>query len=187
MSRPSTFFQLLHDVGGAVWFGGSLMGAVGLNGAAAAADDPAERPRLASVGWAKWSPVAFVGIGAHALGGVGLLLANRDRVAGQAGVRSNTIIKTVVTLAGFAATAWSGALGAKIARAGHVGAIGATEPSASTPPDIAEAQKQLKALQWVIPALSGTVVGLGAQQSQQQRPEKMAEGRVEMLKSKLSR
>ena len=185
MSRPTTFFQILHDVGGAVWFGGSLMGAVGLNGAAASAEDPAERPRIASVGWAKWSPVAAAGIGAHLMGGFGLLLANKDRAAVQAGVRGNTIVKTVLTLAAAGATGWSGALGAKVGQAGDVDAKGATEPSFGTPTDVAKAQQQLQALQWAIPALSGVVVGLGAQQSQQQRPEKIAEGKAEMLRKKL--
>lgn len=187
MSRPTTFLQILHDVGGAAWFGGSLMGAVGLNGAAAAAEDPSERARLASVGWAKWSPVAMAGIGAHLVGGFGLLVANKDRVADQAGVRANTIVKTIATLAAAGATAWSGALGTKVGQAGQVSAKGATEPSSGTPDEVAKAQQQLQALQWAIPALSGLVIGLGAQQSQQQRPEKIAEGKAEMLRQKLRR
>src|SRR5688572_24221734 len=51
MSTRTTFFRSMHDVGLAAWFGGSLMGAVGLNGAAAAAADPRERLRLSSKGW----------------------------------------------------------------------------------------------------------------------------------------
>ncbi len=35
--------HLLHDVGLAAWTGGSSMGAVGLNGAVAALEDPRER------------------------------------------------------------------------------------------------------------------------------------------------
>src|SRR4051794_28909738 len=35
----------VHDLTAAAWFGGSLMGAIGLNGAAAQAKDPAERTR----------------------------------------------------------------------------------------------------------------------------------------------
>jgi hypothetical protein len=42
----------VHDIGLAAWFGGSLMGAAGLNAAAAAAKDTTERSHLASVGWA---------------------------------------------------------------------------------------------------------------------------------------
>ena len=34
MSERNTIVRLMHDLGAAAWFGGSLMGAVGLNGAA---------------------------------------------------------------------------------------------------------------------------------------------------------
>jgi hypothetical protein len=37
----NTLARSLHDLGLATWFGGSLMGAVGLNGAAAVVDQPA--------------------------------------------------------------------------------------------------------------------------------------------------
>lgn len=53
----------VHDLTAAAWFGGSLMGTIGLNGAAAEAKDPAERTRLSSLGWIKWAPIqttAFV-------------------------------------------------------------------------------------------------------------------------------
>ncbi|MER7437510.1 hypothetical protein ABT341_22660, partial [Pseudonocardia alni] len=43
--------RTLHDVGLAAWFGGSLMGVTGLNGALDAVGDPAERERLAGAGW----------------------------------------------------------------------------------------------------------------------------------------
>jgi hypothetical protein len=36
----NTVARTLHDLGLAAWFGGSLMGATGLNGAAAAVEDP---------------------------------------------------------------------------------------------------------------------------------------------------
>jgi hypothetical protein len=38
MAEDNTLARSLHDVGLAAWFGGSRMGAVGLNGAAAAVD-----------------------------------------------------------------------------------------------------------------------------------------------------
>ena len=57
MSEKNTLVRSLHDVGLAAWFGSSLMGAVGVNGAAAAAHDPRERMRLAGVGWSKWQPL----------------------------------------------------------------------------------------------------------------------------------
>ena len=55
----------LHDVGLAVWFGGSVMGAVGLNGAAATLRNPDERAAAATAGWSRWAPVNAVASGAH--------------------------------------------------------------------------------------------------------------------------
>ncbi|MDQ3708787.1 MAG: hypothetical protein M3387_05700, partial [Actinomycetota bacterium] len=82
----NTVIRSMHDLGAAAWFGGSLAGAIGINGAASDIDDPAERAKIAANGWARWSPVNAAAIGTHALGGLGLILANRGRVQDQAGV-----------------------------------------------------------------------------------------------------
>ena len=37
-----------------------------------------------------------------------------------------------------------------------------TEPSSATPKDVADAQRQLRIMQWVIPALTGTLVVISA-------------------------
>ena len=71
MPSRNTVIRSLHDLGAAAWFGGSLMGAVGLNGAADAVRDPQDRARVASLGWAKWAPVNAAAIGAHLVGGGG--------------------------------------------------------------------------------------------------------------------
>ena len=105
MSKPHTVTRALHDLGAATWFGGSLMGAVALNGASRDVRDPQDRARVASAGWARWAPVAAAGIGAHLIGGLGLLVANRDRVRGQAGVTANTGVKTALTGLALGATA----------------------------------------------------------------------------------
>jgi hypothetical protein len=69
MTQDNTLARSLHDVGLATWFGGSLMGAVGLNGAAAVVDQPDQRLRVANTGWARWTPVNLAGIAAHLAGG----------------------------------------------------------------------------------------------------------------------
>jgi hypothetical protein len=93
MSSRNTLVRSLHDLGSAAWFGGSLMGAVGVNGAAATVRDPKDRARTAAAGWAKWAPVNAVAIGAHLLGGGALLCTNRNRARHQSGVTSNTVAK----------------------------------------------------------------------------------------------
>ena len=116
MSERNTIIRSLHDVGAAAWFGGSLMGAVGVNGAAAAVREPGDRARVAAVGWGKWTPVNVAAISAHLVGGAGILYANRGRAVHQAGVRSNTVTKLVVTGLALGATVASQVLGAKAAR-----------------------------------------------------------------------
>ncbi len=170
MSERNTLVRSLHDLGAAAWFGGSLMGAVGLNGAAAEAEKPEERAALAATGWGRWAPVNGVAIGAHLLGGLGLLISNRDRVMSHPGVRANTVVKTIVTGAALATSVYGLVLGARIAKAEHVPAEGATEPHRETPPEVASAMRQQRVIQWLTPVLTGTIVVLGAQQGEQQRP-----------------
>ena len=61
MAQDNTVARSLHDLGLAAWFGGSLMGAVGLNGAAGAVDPAEQRLRVANAGWARWTPVNLAG------------------------------------------------------------------------------------------------------------------------------
>ena len=159
MTADNTVSRSLHDLGLATWFGGSLMGAVGLNGAAADVEEPRQRLRVATSGWNRWTPVNLAGIAAHLAGGAVLLGANKGRVASQQGVAKATVVKTALTGAALAATAWSRALGAKLNEAGEVPVEGGTDPSIDSPEDVAKAQRQLKVLQWVIPALTGAVLG----------------------------
>jgi hypothetical protein len=175
-SSRNTLVRSLHDLGAAGWFGGSLMGAVGLNGAADSVRDSKDRARVAATGWAKWAPVNAAAIGAHLIGGAGILLANRDRAKHQEGVTSNTVVKIVLTGAALGATFYSGVLGAKTAQGDGHAVEGATDPSAATPDDVAAAQKQLRYLQWALPVLTGAIVVLGAQQGEQQRPDQILAG-----------
>ena len=176
MAEDNTVARSLHDLGLAAWFGGSLMGAVGLNGAAAVVDQPDQRLRVANAGWARWTPVNLAGIAAHVAGGAVLLGANKGRVASQQGVASATVIKTALTGAALAATAWSRALGAKLDQAGEVPVEGGTDPGTETPEDVAKAQQQLKFLQWGIPILTGAMLIVNARMGEQQRPAQVTGG-----------
>jgi hypothetical protein len=182
MTADNTVSRSLHDLGLATWFGGSLMGAVGLNGAAAEAEEPKQRLRVANAGWNRWTPVNLAGITAHVAGGLILLGANKGRVASQQGVAQATVVKTALTGAALAATAWSRALGAKLDAAGEVPVEGGTDPSIDTAEDVAKAQRQLKVLQWVIPALTGAVLVLNARMGEQQRPAQVTGGLLGRLR-----
>ena len=176
MSERNTVVRGLHDLGLAAWFGGSLAGAVGFNGAAADVSDAKLRLRVANAAWAKWTPVNLVGIGAHLVGGAGLLYANRSRVAGQQGVGASTVAKLALTGAALGVSAYSRALGKKLEQAEGEPVAGATEPLPETSPDVAKAQKQLKICQWVIPVLTGGIEVLSSLHGEQQRPVEQVPG-----------
>jgi hypothetical protein len=180
-STDNTLARTLHDLGLAAWFGGSLMGATGLNGAAAVVEDPSQRLRVANSGWARWTPLNLAGIAAHLAGGVVLTGANKGRLAGQQGVAATSTVKTALTVAALGATAYARVLGKQLERAGEVPVEGGTTPNPTTPEDVAGAQRQLTALQWVIPALTGALLVVNARMGEQQRPTQVTKGLVGRL------
>lgn len=176
MYERDIIIRTLHDLGLAAWFGGTLAGAIAVNSAAADVVDKSQRLHVANAGWASWTPVNLAAIGAHLVGGAGLLMANKGRVAGQRGVAATTAAKAALTVAALGATAYSRVLGKKLEQAGGVPVEGATDPAPDTPEDIASAQRQLKVTQWVIPALTGGIVVLSAVLGEQQKPSQQVPG-----------
>lgn len=199
MSERHTTLRVLHDVGLAAWFGGSLFGVAGLNTAAAEAGDRRSARRVASIGWAKWTPVNAVAIGTHLVGAVGLLAANRDRVARHPGAARNAAVKTTVTAAALGASAYARLLGKRIEQSeihrrsdvrssttSPVASPGGPESTAAAadkaagqavgaaaeqlPVDVAQAEQQLQYVQFAVPALTGIALALGSQAGEQQRP-----------------
>ena len=176
MSRMDTVARSLHDLGLASWFGGSLMGAVGLNAAVGEINDPRQRARAASDGWARWTPVNSAAIGSHLLGAVQLTWTNKGRIAGQKGVAAAAATKGALTLAALGVTGYARALGKKVERAGDVPVASGAEPMPETPEQVAKAQRQLRILQWMIPALTGGTLVLNAVMGEQQRPTQLGRG-----------
>ncbi len=176
MTDRNTVARSLHELGLAAWFGGSLMGAIGVNGAAAAVEQKDQRARVANAGWNRWTPVNLAFIAAHLAGAVLVTVGNKGRIAGQKGVPTVSVAKTVVTGAALAATAYARSIGQKVISAGDVPVEGGTTPAAETPSDVANAQRQLNKLQWAIPALTGSLVVLNAFMGEQQRPTQVTAG-----------
>lgn len=171
----------LHDIGLAAWFGGSLMGAVGLNGGAATAEDPSQRAKIASAGWNRWTPVNAAAIGAHLAGAVVITVANKGRLTGQKGVMSASVLKTAATAGAMAATAYGRSLGKTISEAGSTPVDGVTEPGAMTPAQVADAQRKERYVQWAIPALTGAMLVVNAKMGEQQQPAEVVKGLVRRL------
>ncbi|MGW9369576.1 hypothetical protein ACWGVR_06090 [Streptomyces xanthophaeus] len=176
MSACSTVLRSLHDVGLAAWFGGSLMGAVGLNGAAKAQGESWEAgARIASSGWAMWAPMGAAAIGAHLVGSGGLLAANAARVVTQQGVAASTLAKTVLTCAALGATAYARVLGKKIELASS-GDPQDEEQAERLLVDSRQAEHHLSYAQWAVPALTCALIILNALQGEQQRSAQQLHG-----------
>ena len=178
MANTDTVTRSLHDLGLAAWFGGSLMGAVGVNGAAREVDDPRQRSRVANAGWDRWAPVNMAAVGTHVAGSLLLARANRGRLAAQEGVAGATGLKAALTTAALAASAYSRVLGRRLSQAGDYPAEGGAVPSAETPTEIERALQRQRILQWVVPALTGSLLVMNALMGEQQRPKAVAGGLV---------
>ncbi len=171
-----TFTRSLHDLGLSAWFGGTLANAVALNDAAGKAGDDSAAGRVANTGWDAWTPVNAVAIGAHLVGAVGQVVGNKGRIGGQRGVATMSGVKTGVTAAALGASAYSRVLGRRVSAQTDVPTGDATNPSFQTPEKVATAQRQLKVLQWVVPALTGALVVVSAFAGEQQRASEVSRG-----------
>lgn len=177
MSERHTVLRSMHDLGLAAWFGGSLMGAIGVNGAAAKVSDSRQRLGVASAGWARWTPVNAAAIGAHVAGAAGELVAESPRMLVQSGVGRMSAIKTGLTVAALAVTGYSRMLGIQLQKTSEAPVTaGTTEPGHGTPRQVATRQRQLKVLQWAIPALTGGLIVVTALAGEQQKPGQVARG-----------
>lgn len=54
--------RAIHDIGTAVWWGGTLMGTLAMNPAVEVLDDPEERGKMVDEGWARFQPYAAAGL-----------------------------------------------------------------------------------------------------------------------------
>ena len=177
----NTVSRSMHDLGLAAWFGGTLANAVALNSAASEAGSASRTGAVANAGWDRWTPINAAAIGAHLVGSVGQLGGNQGRLHGQQGVASMALAKTALTAAALGATAYSRVLGRKVSQQTDVPAASGTQPAATTPADVAAAQKQLQMLQWVVPALTGGLVVISAYAGEQQRASEVHRGVLQRL------
>ena len=84
-------------------------------------------------------------------------------------------------MAALGVTGYARVLGKKLERAGDVPVEGGTTPNSATPEEVARAQRQLTALQWVIPVLTGAVLVVSARMGEQLRPTQGHRGLVRRL------
>lgn len=180
MARATLFHQM-HDLGLAAWFGGTLANAVTLNSAASSAGAAGHVGAVTNAGWDRWTPVNAAAIGVHLVGAAGLVKHDLGRMKAQKGVPTMAVVKTALTVVALGVTGYSRMLGRRISEQDAVPVADGTTPTAATPSHVADAQRQLKVLQWVIPASTGALVAIGAYASEQYRPEEVAKGALRRI------
>ncbi|GAA3737171.1 hypothetical protein HDA32_005479 [Spinactinospora alkalitolerans] len=184
----NTVIRSLHDLGLAAWFGGSLMGAIGLNGAAREDDDAVRGVRISSAGWNKWAPANAAAVAVHLVGGAALLEANRSRVEHEKGVGASTAAKTVLTGAALAASVYARMLGKRLEAAVKPNGADKSDKEgelAERAVSLKQAHRQLRAAQWSVPVLTGALVALNALHGEQQRPSQQKLGLIHKAGSRL--
>jgi hypothetical protein len=160
---PAEAARAAHDLGLATWFGGAAMGALALNGASREVDDPTQRLRVANAGWFRWAAVVPSAIGLHVAGGLALGARGDEPPTGSPAAAVSAA-RSVLLAAALVATAESGRLGRRVVAAGDVPVATAVQPIRATPPRVAAAQRRLRVLQWLIPALTGSLLLVDAWQ-----------------------
>jgi hypothetical protein len=169
--------QAVHDLGSALWFGGSTMGVVGVNSSGRDLKDGSDRIRVASSAWGRFAPAQWAGIAATLIAGLQLTRASGRRIALQKGYGTVGATKAALAVTGAAATAYAAYCGKRIADAAAeaerhgepIEVTDATTPTEHTPERIAKWQRQQRVAQFVGPVLAGANIAAGAQLVQSYR------------------
>ncbi len=162
--------QAVHDLGSALWFGGTVMGVAGVNKSGADLSQGIDRIRVASSAWTRFAPAQWAGIGATMLAGLQLTRVGGRRIALQQGFGSVGALKAGITVAGAAATAYAAFCGAKISRLATQAELSgekvevrdATMSLPQTPPELATWQRRQRISQYVVPVLAGANIACGS-------------------------
>ena len=181
--------QAVHDLGSALWFGGSVMGVAGVNKSGADLETGIDKIRVASSAWTRFSPAQWAGIAATLGAGSRLTQATSGRLATQSGYGQVGAAKAVVTVLGAGATAFAAYSGSRIgklaeeaqARGEKVETKDATIPNDSTPPQIAAWQKRQRFAQVAVPVLAGANIALGSYLVQSYRTGATVKGMAKRL------
>ena len=184
MSDEHVLAQALHDLGAAVWFGGSVMGVVGVNSSGADLEAGIDRVRVASSAWNRFAPIQWAGIAATVGAGLRLTQVGGRRLALQEGFGRTGAVKAAVTLLGAAATAYAAYCGQRIGtlaedvheRGEPLEVRDATRPTAATPAEIARWQGRQRLVQYAVPLLAGANIALNSSLVQSYRAGATATG-----------
>ncbi|HLM17553.1 MAG TPA: hypothetical protein VK549_07000 [Acidimicrobiia bacterium] len=172
MVERNSFIRAANELSLAVWFGGALMGATGLERGAEAADG--DKHRVESTAWSAWQPIQVAAIATQVASGAALTFANRKRVAGQRGVARTSAIRTGLTGAAIAMTVLAARSGSKVAAE-------VDDESELADDDVERDERRVRMAQWMVPALTGALVVMDAFMGEQQRPNQVLRGALERV------
>ena len=158
--------QAVHDLGSALWLGGTVMGIAGVNKSGSDLAQGIDRVRVASSAWSRFQPVQLAGIGATLLAGLRLTQAGGRRMALQEGFATVGGLKAGLAVAGAAASAYAAYSGARIGKLAEeaersgtpLEVKDATLPVENTPAEIKKWQARQRITQFAVPALAGANV-----------------------------
>ncbi len=176
--------QAVHDLGAALWFGGSVMGAAGVNKSGADLRDPLDKIRVAESAWSRFAPAQWAGIAAVLLAGARLTSESSSRLAAQHGWARAGGTKAAVAVLGAGATAFAAYSGQKVGQLAEqaqqsgqqVDVQDANVPGPQTSPELATWQQRNRVAQYLVPLLSGANIVLNAYLVQTYRPGAAARG-----------
>jgi hypothetical protein len=181
--------QAVHDLGSALWFGGTVMGVAGVNKSGADLQQGIDRIRVAASAWQRFAPAQWAGIAATLGAGLQLTRVGGRRIALQKGFGTIGALKAALTVAGAAATAYAAYSGSKIGRIAEQTEISgeklevrdATQPTSETPPELATWQRRQRITQYVVPILAGANIACGSYLVQSYRAGATAKGVLRRL------
>jgi hypothetical protein len=181
--------QAVHDLGSALWFGGTVMGVAGVNKSGADLQQGIDRIRVASSAWSRFAPAQWAGIAATLGAGLQLTRVGGRRIALQKGFGTVGALKAGLAVAGAAATGYAAYCGARIGElAEEIEANGeklevqdATVANEQTPAELATWQRRQRVTQFLVPVLAGANIVCGSYLVQSYRAAATAKGVLRRL------
>ena len=142
--------RAVHDIGTAIWWGGTLMGTLAMNPAVEVLDDPEERGKMVDEGWARFQPWAAAGL----LGAIITHISMRRNPPRKPSARYRTtaLVKDVLMGTAVVSSIASMALGEYAMYQepdSYTPIESATTPTDETPEDAAQAQQGLTVTSWI--------------------------------------
>lgn len=162
--------QAVHDLGSALWFGGTVMGVAGVNKSGADLQQGIDRIRVASSAWKRFAPAQWAGIAATLGAGLQLTRVGGRRIALQKGFGTVGTLKAGLAVAGAAATGYAAYCGGKISQVAEqteasgqkLEVLDATQPTDQTPPELAQWQRRQRFAQYAVPVLAAANIVCGS-------------------------